>query len=239
MDYDHDYEETADYFGTEPEDVLVAYADRIDRSRPVLDIGAGQGRNALHLARLGYTVEAIDPSTVAVRTLSAAAEREALPLQATCCGFETFTPKSVFAAVLLFGIIPEQSRETIALMPDKIDHWTVPGSLVFATAFTTGDPGFGEHSTKWKAIGENSFSGDKGRIRTYLRPGELLVLFPEWRVLHYWEGLGPEHRHGNRPPERHAKVEAVFSKQRPMPGDLIRAAAEAARVIACRDSNSA
>ena len=37
-------------FGGEPERTLVRFADRLDRRRPVLDVGCGQGRNALWLA---------------------------------------------------------------------------------------------------------------------------------------------------------------------------------------------
>ncbi len=226
MGYDQAYEETADYFGKEPDDILMAYVDRIDRFARVLDIGAGQGRNALPVARLGYTVEAIDVSTIAVKILSEAARNETLPLRAICCGFETFIPESTFSAILMFGMIPEQSRESTRLMLAKIDQWTNPGGLVFATAFTTGDPAFDEHSETWKTIGENSFADREGTIRTYLRSGELLSMFPGWGTLHYWEGMGPEHRHGNRPPERHAKAEGVFRKPKSETEDLIRAAAE-------------
>jgi hypothetical protein len=30
--------------------------------------------------------------------------------------------------------------------------------------------------------------------------------------LHHWEGMGPEHRHGDSPMERHAMTEVVFQR---------------------------
>ena len=32
-------------------------------------------------------------------------------------------------------------------------------------------------------------------------------------AVHLWEGLGPEHRHGDGSPERHGKVEAVLANK--------------------------
>ena len=62
-------------------------------------------------------------------------------------------------------------------------------------------------------MGKGSYADDAGRVRTFLEPGELVELLPGFSVEHYWEGLGPEHRHGEGAPERHGKVEAVFRKE--------------------------
>ena len=226
MDYDEAYRGTAGFFGTEPEEILKAHIGALDRAGRVLDVGAGQGRNSLFLARKGVSVDAVDPSAVAVEILSSAAKRENLPLRAHRCGFEDFDPQIPYGAVLLFGLIPELPRDSIRLLLQKVDKWTVAGSLAFATAFTTDDPAFAGHSVEWQILGENSFTDGTGTIRTYLRPGEMLGLFHRWKALCYWEGLGPTHRHGDGPAERHAKVEAVFEKQRNGAGRRIQAALE-------------
>jgi SAM-dependent methyltransferase len=214
MDYDEAYRETAGLFGPEPDEILKVHIGVMDRTGQVLDVGAGQGRNALFLAREGVSVDAVDPSAVAVEILSSVAKRENLPLRAHRCGFEDFDPQVPYGAVLLLGLIPELPRDSIRLLLERIDKWTVAGGLAFATAFTTGDPAFAGHSAGWRTLGENSFTDDEGTIRTYLRPGEMLGLFHRWKALYYWEGLGPTHRHGDGPAERHAKVEAVFQKPR-------------------------
>lgn len=215
MDYDKAYRRTENVFGPDPEEILTVYYYRINKSRPVLDIGAGQGRNGLFLAREGFVVDAIDPSGVATEIVSTAARKEDLAVRTHRCGFETFTPDLPYSAILLFGIIQEQSWESITLLLEKIHIWSSRGSLLFATAFTTDDPAFVRDSEASQAVGKNSFADHDGTIRTYLKSGEMLGLFHRWKVIHYWEGMGPEHRHGDGPPERHAKVEAVF--QRPHP----------------------
>ncbi|MCD4751382.1 MAG: hypothetical protein K8R59_18600 [Thermoanaerobaculales bacterium] len=48
-----------------------------------------------------------------------------------------------------------------------------------------------EISSSWRSLGPGSFAHADGRIRTYLEAGEILRLFPDWDVIHHWEGLGP------------------------------------------------
>jgi len=61
-----------------------------------------------------------------------------------------------------------------------------------------------------KKNGKNSYLKSNGEKRTFFEPGEIKKLFKEYEIIYYWEGLGPEHRHGNSPIERHELIEAVF-----------------------------
>jgi len=70
MDYDEQYSEVEALFGTSPERSLERFSGRLKRGSTVLDIGAGQGRNALFLARRGITVHALEPSGVAAAELA-------------------------------------------------------------------------------------------------------------------------------------------------------------------------
>ncbi len=86
------------------------------------------------------------------------------------------------------------------------------GSVLFITAFTTADDSHKVISNNSKRIGKNSYIKPNGEKRTFFEPGELKSIFNDYKKTHYWEGLGPEHRHGDNPIERHALVEAVFQK---------------------------
>ncbi len=198
-------------FGPEPEETLIDHGGLIDRSRPVLDIGAGQGRNTLFLARQGFQVDAIDPSKVAVNQIETHAVRENLPVRVFACGFDTFSPDiESYAGIAVYGIVPQLSPPSIQDLIAKILDWTGEGSVVFLTAFTTADPAFNKISRTLQPVGKNSFRDDEWGTRTYLEPGEILDFFPDFDVIHHWEGMGPEHRHGAAAPERHAMTEAVL-----------------------------
>ncbi len=69
MTYDAYYNHNKNAFGKEPEKILVEYAHLLNKKEAILDIGAGQGRNTFYLAKLGYSVDAIDTSSVAIESL--------------------------------------------------------------------------------------------------------------------------------------------------------------------------
>jgi SAM-dependent methyltransferase len=71
------------YFGTEPDARVVALAGEApDPGKfPVLDIGAGTGRNALGLARRGYPVDAVELTPKFADIVRADADRELLDVR--------------------------------------------------------------------------------------------------------------------------------------------------------------
>jgi len=70
-------------FGAAPDARVMAVArDLRDASAvPVLDLGAGTGRNALALARLGHPVDAVEMTTRFAEILEAQAREESLPVR--------------------------------------------------------------------------------------------------------------------------------------------------------------
>lgn len=213
MKYDKAYRDCHHFFGVEPVPILKKYYMRLRRDGPVLDIGVGQGRNALFLARKGFSVDCIDPSAVAVDTVSAIANDEALPIRAYRCGFETFIPETnSYSGILIFGLIQTLSWESVGLLVDRVEEWTTDGSLVFVTAFTTADPSYEQVSRSWRRAGRNCFTDGASEFGTYLESGQILTLFDQFQVLYHWEGIGPQHSHGHRPPHRHGSVRAVFER---------------------------
>ena len=210
MSFDRDYDNTAELFGSSEDPLLRRFAAAIDRQRPALDLGVGQGRNALFLARAGMAVHGLDPSRVAVETVRDLALSENLPVTAYQTSFESFEcPAETYSAVLAFGLLPLLSWASIELLVDRVEAWTATGSLVLLTGFTTLDPRLEHVAAEGSRVGRNSFRLADGQLRTYLEPGEARALFPALSVVHHWEGLGPEHRHGSGPPERHGMFELV------------------------------
>jgi 2-polyprenyl-3-methyl-5-hydroxy-6-metoxy-1,4-benzoquinol methylase len=214
MTYNKTYSETKHVFGIEPEKILINFVDEIDKTRPILDIGVGQGRNSIFLAKKEFSIDAIDPSQISIETIINLSEKENYNIRAYQNNFDQFVTKyPSYSAILIFGLIQILDWKSIYSLTNKIDKFVTKGSLVFITAFSIKDASYFKYSKEWNKVGKNSYSDNNGNFRTFLEPNEILDLFKNYSVLYHWEGLGPKHKHGNNPVEQHELIELVIKKE--------------------------
>jgi len=210
-DYDSAYTEDEALFGAKESPLLEQCAELVPEGARVLDLGVGQGRNALPLARRGCAVTGIDTSAVAVDTVKRLAKEEGLPLEAVLQDFRDYEPPRSFDAVLCFGLMQTLDLGGCASLVERLHHWIRPGGALFLTAWHMDDPSFEVCRQGWERRSGRSFrSLDGEKHRLYLESGEILKLFFRWEVVHHFEGLGPLHSHGKGKQERHHDVEAVL-----------------------------
>ena len=213
MSYDKTYKNFDNVFGSNPEEILTNFFDKIDKTKPVLDIGAGQGRNSIFLAEKGFEVDAIDPSIVAVETLSEISQKRNLNINTYHADFESFTSvRKCYSAIMLFGLIQILSHKQINDLVNKINSLICDKGLIFITAFGVEDPGFKKYSKQWLIEKENSFKDNDGNYRTYLKKNEVLNLFPSYNVVYHKEEWGKEHHHGDGILEKHFMVVSALQK---------------------------
>jgi len=213
MTYNEYYTVNKNAFGKEPEKILVEHSHLLNKEYPIVDLGAGEGRNTLYLARLGYSVDAIDPSSVSIHLKENVREVENLSYRTYQAGYKEFKGISSYSGILVFGLMQILDWDEIEILKRRLSGWMREGSLLFITAFTTSDDSHQTIRKNSRRIDKNSYIKENGEKRTFFEPGELKNIFRDYKELRYWEGLGPEHRHGDSPWERHAMVEAVFQKK--------------------------
>ncbi len=155
-------------FGSEPAEWLVAHRDLLT-SEPrgrALDVACGTGRNAVYLARLGFTVDALDVSGVAIAWLKERVEREGLSVHPRRHDLTREPlPRREYRIVLNVNYL---QRDLLAALKGV----TAPGGLVVFETFTRpqaelpGGPRDPEHT---------------------LEAGELRRAFADFEVLDYRE----------------------------------------------------
>lgn len=101
--YDQHYKEE-DYFG-KPYPGLVKFFKAYDRDCEILDLGCGQGRDALFLGRLGYKVKGIDISKVGIDQMNQIAKKENLDVRGEVADVYNFSITEAYDLLLLDSML--------------------------------------------------------------------------------------------------------------------------------------
>jgi len=99
VEYDK-YYQTEKLFGDPYPELLEFYSAIVKKGR-LLDLGCGQGRDSIPLAKLGFTVIGIDNSIVGIEQLNIAAEEEGLSLKGIVGDIYNYSNFGEFEFILL------------------------------------------------------------------------------------------------------------------------------------------
>lgn len=100
-DYDRLYQETPNALGA-PSAVFVSFFKQmVTTPKRILDIGCGQGRDALFLGRLGHRVHGVDLSPHGIADLETQARKEGLSITGQVADLTQFTPDESYDIVLI------------------------------------------------------------------------------------------------------------------------------------------
>lgn len=107
--YDRYYTEDAWACGDPYPEFVDFFERHVSAPARVLDLGCGQGRDALFIARLGHSVLGVDVSEVGVRQLLESARRERLGIDAVVGDAGRFKSRRKFDIVLLDRVVHQLS----------------------------------------------------------------------------------------------------------------------------------
>jgi SAM-dependent methyltransferase len=133
-------------FGTEPDARVWALAGESTdpRTHPVLDIGAGTGRNALALARRGHPVDAVEMTPKFAEIIRAEAQREALGVRVIQRDVFATTEdlRRDYRLILLSEVVSDfRTTQQLRGVFELAAHCLMPGGRLVFNAFLT-RPGY-------------------------------------------------------------------------------------------------
>ncbi|NJN40931.1 MAG: methyltransferase domain-containing protein [Flammeovirgaceae bacterium] len=108
-DYDTHYQ-TEDLFG-EPYPELIDFFKHYEPKGKLVDLGCGQGRNSISLARLGYKITGIDNSKVGIDQLYTTSKKEGLYVTGLVGDIYSFDSYQDFDIVLLDSMFHFEKRD--------------------------------------------------------------------------------------------------------------------------------
>ena len=131
-DYDALYKTTPEALGAPTQQIVEVFKGLKPPLR-VLDVGCGQGRDALFLAGLGHSVVGVDMSTHGIRDLVAQANQLNLPIEGVVADILSFEPDGEFDVLLIdrtLHMLGEVDR--VAVLARLLNFVSKPGWLVIA-----------------------------------------------------------------------------------------------------------
>ena len=99
-------DDTVSTFGTQPNATILEYESMLNKSSNVLDIGTGDGKNALYLAGRGFAhVDAFDLSENAIAKFHRIAARDNIKINAWVQDLREFAFTKQYDLILSFGTL--------------------------------------------------------------------------------------------------------------------------------------
>lgn len=135
MGYDYDtlYGETRDALGA-PTAVFIDFFDRFERHNArILDVGCGQGRDAVMVARKGHSVVGVDISPNGIRDLMSVAEAENLRIEGVVGDIASYVPAGMFDVILIDRTLHMLARAArLEVLSGLLGHVSAGGWLLIA-----------------------------------------------------------------------------------------------------------
>jgi tellurite methyltransferase len=169
--WDQKYARSTFIYGKSPAPFLAENYHYIPFQSSVLDMGMGEGRNAVFMAQKGYNVTGVDLSSVAVKKSYLLAQEFGVKIKGVVASLKDYKiPPSSFDAIICFYWVDRS-------MVDKIKNWLKPGGILIYEAYTIRE--------------KEKLKSRKGILNAdhYLKEQELFKLFPGMRILKYEEPL--------------------------------------------------
>jgi tellurite methyltransferase len=164
-------------YGTRPSRFLAEQIHLLPTAGRALDLAAGEGRNAVFLARRGLTVDAIDISAVGLAKAQKLAEDHGVEIRTIAADLEHFNlPRETYDVVVVFNYLQRD-------LFDDIEASLKPGGVLLYETYT---------------VAHLEIPGAHSMPRRYcLEAGELRSAFPGLEVLEYRETVDEERAVGS------------------------------------------
>jgi 2-polyprenyl-3-methyl-5-hydroxy-6-metoxy-1,4-benzoquinol methylase len=184
------------------QELLRLIADRDPEQAPgrrALDLGAGEGADAIRLARLGYDVDAVELSSIGAQKITrfAAAEGMSERVNVHRADASAFTPPWTYGVVISNGLLHYvQDKESLIRVMQAA---TEPGGLNVISLWSTFTPLPACHDI----------------IPTYLddEDGIVVKLYEDWQTeFIYFDRDKSESAHSDFPSHRHSHIKLITRK---------------------------
>lgn len=185
------YEEEACKWGLKPDFILTHYLDLFPRGT-VLDLGMGEGRNALFLAKRGFDVEGIDLSRTAVERCLQMAREKNVNISAHVGDLRKFKiQRDKYSLIIAAGAsLNFFKKSEIEGIIAKIKKGVRKEGFVFVSVASIDEPLYRKLRSQQTPIEENTFYISRMDAYVhYFTYDEIKRLFSKFKTIIHLSGL--------------------------------------------------
>ena len=199
------------YWGLSPEKGLkkvLKYAPK----GIALDVGAGEGRNSIFLAKNGFKVEAIDQVKEGLGKCKKIAKKYNLPIKTKAINVKKFKfQKNKYTLIIAIAILDFLEFSEIKKIISKIKESLEKEGVFYLVVFSTKDSAFKQYKKNLKMIEKNTFSLPKLKTyRHFFTTKELSNLLKSFKILKIEEKRKKDVSHEK--PHFHWLIQAITKK---------------------------
>jgi len=134
--WEHAYQNLNESTFGEPSPEIVRLADTLPRTSKVLDLGCGEGRNALFLAEYGFDVTAVDISECGISKLQSLASNHSLAVRTQIEDMRSYVFDVDFDLIISHGCLHLIERWEWQELLQRFKSHTLPGGYNVVAVFT-------------------------------------------------------------------------------------------------------
>lgn len=182
--------------GGKPSQEVVTVAGMMKPGLKALDLGCGEGRNALYLASLGLVTSASDISESGIEKLDSVAAEMNLNIDSSVCDMREYEFTHDFDLVVCQGCLHLIKREEWHQVISRMKEHTVSGGYHNIGVFTDEAP---------------EPEDQRGMMVGLFKEGELFAYYEDWEILDT-NTYKFEHEHPDGPRHVHAGNSLIARK---------------------------
>lgn len=173
--YNKFYSENHVTFGKGQPDSLIKSILEYRTSGSVLELGAGDGRNALFLAEHGFLVKAQDISEVGVEKIRKQAQERNLIIETEVSDLRTMTLDKSFDIIMCTFVLHHLSLDEAQRLIQQMRLRTNPGGLNAIATFTDNGDFYRKNPDS------DNFYPSENKLKDF---------YPDWEIIKYSEAEG-------------------------------------------------
>jgi len=184
-------------FGAAPNKTIVEFEHMFNKEWSVLDVGCGDGKNSIYLAKQGFEhIDAFDISENAIAKINRLCEKHDLNINTQNTTVKEFEFKTQYELVLSFGVFHFIDKDEWKAFIKRAKENTTVGGIHIIQMFT--DEIAPTFDIAPYAIG-------------LAKDGEIKAMYEDWEILQFMSYTFEE-EHENVPRHKHASNKLVARK---------------------------